>query len=71
LTTDFFGFDPSDNHYGLHLGTVLEMGDALLGLVVSTRGTAAPAWLAVRNVSDPQIKAEGTLRLQAQVAAQI
>ena len=31
----------------------------------------APRWVAVRNVSDPQIKAEGTLRQQAALAAQI
>jgi hypothetical protein len=35
-------------------------------------GKNAPRWLAVRNVSDPQIKADGlTLRQQAQIAAQI
>jgi hypothetical protein len=72
LTTDFFGFDTSDNHYHLQgLGAVSEMGDAVLGLVMSKMGTAAPRWVAVRNVSDPQIKAEGTLKQQDQVAAQI
>jgi len=72
VTTDFFGFDTSDNHYGLKgLGAVSEMGDAVLGLVTKRMGRSAPAWIAVRNVSDPQIKAEGTLRQQAQVAAQI
>lgn len=72
LTTDFFGFDTSDNHYQLQkLGDVSEMGDAVLGLVMSKMGTTAPRWVAVRNVSDPQIKAEGTLKEQAQVAAQI
>ena len=72
LTTDFFGFDTSDNHYGLqHLGDVSEMGDAVLGLVMSQWQGQAPRWLAVRNVSDPQIKAEGTLKQQAEVAAQI
>jgi nucleoside phosphorylase len=72
LTTDFFGFDTSDNHYGLKgLGDVSEMGDAVLGLVMNKIGAGAPRWVAVRNVSDPQIKAEGTLRQQAQVAAQI
>jgi Phosphorylase superfamily len=72
LTTDFFGFDTSDNHYGLKgLGDVSEMGDAVLGLVTSQMGTKAPRWVAVRNVSDPQIKAEGTINQQAQVAAQI
>jgi nucleoside phosphorylase len=71
VTTDFFGFDTSDNHYKLQkLGDVSEMGDAVLGLA-SSRMQKAPPWLAVRNVSDPQIKAEGTLQQQAAVAAQI
>jgi hypothetical protein len=44
----------------------------VLGLVVSEMGRSAPRWLAVRNVSDPQIKADGlTLKQQAQIAAQI
>jgi hypothetical protein len=72
LTTDFFGFDTSNDYYGLQgLGDVSEMGDAVLGLVASQMGTESPRWVAVRNVSDPQIKAEGTLKQQAQVAAQI
>jgi nucleoside phosphorylase len=72
VTTDFFGFDTSDNHYKLQgLGDVSEMGDAVLGLVAKNMGTKAPRWLAIRNVSDPQIKAEGTLREQATIAAQI
>jgi hypothetical protein len=72
MTTDFFGFDTSDNHYHLQgMADVSEMGDAVLGLVASRMGDTAPRWVAVRNVSDPQIKAEGTLRQQAQVAAQI
>ncbi len=71
VTTDFFGFDTSDDHYKLQgLGLVSEMGDAVLGLVGS-KMAAAPRWIAVRNVSDPQIKAEGTLREQAALAAQI
>lgn len=73
VTTDFFGFDTSDNHYRLQgLGAVSEMGDAVLGLVAAELGGSAPRWLAIRNVSDPQIKADGlTLRQQAAVAAQI
>jgi hypothetical protein len=72
VTTDFFGFDTSDNHYGLQgLGDVSEMGDAILGLVAQGMGGQAPRWVCVRNVSDPQIKAEGTLKQQAAVAAQI
>jgi nucleoside phosphorylase len=71
VTTDFFGFDTSDNHYKLQgLGDVSEMGDAVLGLVVSQMQNK-PRWLAIRNVSDPQIKAEGSLSQQAQIAAQI
>jgi nucleoside phosphorylase len=73
LTTDFFGFDTSDNRYKLQgLGDVSEMGDAVLGLVASEMGSAAPRWLAIRNISDPQIKADGlTLKQQAEIAAQI
>ena len=72
VTTDFFGFDTSDNHFKLQgLGDVSEMGDAVLGLVAQQMGAKAPPWLAIRNVSDPQIKAEGTLKQQEQVAAQI
>jgi nucleoside phosphorylase len=72
MTTDFFGFDTSDNHYHLQkMADVSEMGDAVLGFVASRLGDKAPRWVAVRNVSDPQIKAEGTLRQQAQIAAQI
>jgi nucleoside phosphorylase len=73
VTTDFFGFDTSDDHYHLQgLGYVSEMGDAVLGLVCSEMGAKAPRWIAVRNVSDPEIKADGaTLRQQAALAAQI
>lgn len=72
LTTDFFGFDTSDNHYHLqHLGSVSEMGDAVLGMVAKQMGAKAPKWLAVRNVSDPQIKSVGTLKQQANEAADI
>jgi len=72
VTTDFFGFDTSDDHYHLQgLGDVSEMGDAVLGLVCSRMQANAPRWLAIRNVSDPQIKAEGTTSQQAEIAAQI
>jgi hypothetical protein len=72
VTTDFFGFDTTDNHFKLQgLGDVSEMGDAVLGMVAQSLGDAPPAWLAIRNVSDPQIAAEGTLKQQAQAAATI
>lgn len=71
VTTDFFGFDTSDNHYGLKdMGALSEMGDAVLGQLAGDL-PSPPRWLAVRNVSDPQIKAEGSLRDQAALAAQI
>jgi len=73
VTTDFLGFDTPDNHYKLQgLGPVSEMGDAVLGLVAAETGKDAPRWLAIRNVSDPQIDAKNlTLIQQAQMAAQI
>ena len=73
VTTDFFGFDTSDDHYKLQgLGAVSEMGDAVLGLAASQLPGFAAKWLAIRNVSDPQIEASGlTLKQQAAVAAQI
>jgi len=73
VTTDFFGFDTSSNYYKLKgLGDVSEMGDAVLGLVCKEMGADAPRWVAVRNVSDPQIKSEGlTITEQAKIAAQI
>jgi len=75
VTTDFFGFDTSDDHFGLGgQGLVSEMGDAILGLLMDRQksaGKPVSRWIAVRNVSDPQIAAQGTLRDQAEVAAQI
>lgn len=73
VTTDFFGFDTSDNHYRLWgLGDASEMGDAVLGMVAQQLGQNAPSWLAVRNVSDPEISAAGlTLKQQAALAANI
>jgi nucleoside phosphorylase len=72
VTTDFFGFDTSDNHFKLQgLGDASEMGDAVLGMVAKSLGASAPPWLAIRNVSDPEIAAEGTLKQQAQEAATI
>jgi nucleoside phosphorylase len=72
VTTDFFGFDTSNNRYGLQgYGDLSEMGDAVLGMVAQQMGKSAPPWIAVRNVSDPQIKATGTISQQAALAAQI
>jgi hypothetical protein len=71
VTTDFFGFDTSSNFYKLQgLGSLSEMGDAVLGLVASQM-SSPPRWLAVRNVSDPQIKSVGSIKQQSAQAAQI
>lgn len=73
LTTDFFGFDNTDDTYKLQgKGDLSEMGDAVLGMVCSELGTSAPQYAIVRNVSDPEIDSSGlTLRQQAQLAANI
>jgi nucleoside phosphorylase len=73
VTTDFFAFDDTSNDYGLQgLGLAVEMGDAVLGLVVQELGTAAPKWAAVRNASDPQIDSTGLTKKEAGTkAAQI
>jgi hypothetical protein len=76
VTTDFFGFDTSDDHFGLQgHGDLSEMGDAILGLLADEATKAQqpfPRWVAVRNVSDPQIKADGSsISDQAKRAAAI
>lgn len=61
LTTDFFEFGTSTNGMEKE-GSGVEMGDAVLGLVVDEMLAAdqeAPHWLVIRNASDPQIN--GTL----------
>lgn len=60
LTTDFFEFGTSSNHLEQE-GCGVEMGDAVLGLVVKEMqdaGQAAPRWLVIRNASDPQINGD-------------
>jgi nucleoside phosphorylase len=73
VTTDFFGFDNVDNTFHLHgLGNLSEMGDAVLGHVAKSMGNKAPPYVAVRNVSDPQINEPGTtLKQQGHDAATI
>jgi nucleoside phosphorylase len=73
VTTDFFGFDNVENSFKLQgLGSLSEMGDAVLGAVAKELGRKAPPWVVVRNVSDPQINEPGkSLREQAHDAAVI
>lgn len=56
LTTDFFEFGTSAN--ALHReGCAVEMGDAVLGLVVDEMAEP-PRWAIVRNISDPMINGD-------------
>jgi len=73
VTTDFFGFDNTADTYQLQgKGDLSEMGDAVLGMVCEELGTAAPHYVIVRNVSDPQIDSAGeTLAQQKGMAGTI
>jgi Phosphorylase superfamily len=54
VTTDFFAFDDSTDHYGLQgLGRACDMGDAMVARAMQ----AFPEllWYSIRNASDPQI----------------
>jgi hypothetical protein len=74
-TIDFFGFDDSDDSYGVRAddpaARTEEMDDATLGLACSTMQDP-PAWLSVRNASDPQVPSSvGTLEQQSRWASGI
>jgi hypothetical protein len=78
LTTDFFAFDDAENSYGLRTydpeARAVEMGDAVLGLVAAedlADLAEPPAWVCVRNASDPQMPKADTLAEEAKQAAQI
>jgi hypothetical protein len=73
VTTDFFAFDDTSNTFGLEgLGGAVEMGDAVLGMVIEQLRSAAPKWAAVRNASDPEIDSKGLTEKEAATkAAQI
>jgi nucleoside phosphorylase len=54
VTTDFFGFDDSTDHFKLQgKGRICEMGDAMVGQALQS--FADLKWYAIRNASDPQI----------------
>jgi nucleoside phosphorylase len=73
LTTDFFGFDNTEDTYKLEgKGDLSEMGDAVLGMICQELGKSAPNYTIVRNVSDPQIDSSGmSIAKQTEVAADI
>lgn len=68
LTVDYYEFGTSTNRLD-NLGSGVEMGDAVLGMVCGER-QAAPNWLVIRNVSDPVINGDlptgrGSLDMQS------
>jgi nucleoside phosphorylase len=73
VTTDFFAFDTSTDAYGLRKfdagARAVEMDDGALGLALTSTSTP-PAWLSVRNASDPQMTG-GTLKTEDKEAAAI
>jgi Phosphorylase superfamily len=71
VTTDFFGFDDSTNHYKLQgLGQACDMGDAMVGNALQQHSTIK--WYAIRNASDPQIPdPSGDIRAAEQQAGLI
>ena len=71
VTTDFFSFDDSTDHYKLQgLGQACELGDAMVGQALE--GIDGLSWHAVRNASDPQIaNPDNDLKQAEEEAAQI
>lgn len=75
LTTDFFAFDDTEDSFGLRAydrqARAVEMGDAVLGLVATEDLTDPPAWMIVRNASDPQMAKLASREAEAREAAAI
>ena len=72
VTTDYFAFDNIEDTYKLQeLGSAVEMGDAVLPMVVKETKSNKPSWICIRNASDPQIKDRVSLEEQKKKAAQI
>jgi nucleoside phosphorylase len=58
VTTDFFAFDDSTDHFGLQqLGQACDMGDAMVGQALAE--LKGVDWYSIRNASDPQIDNPG------------
>jgi len=74
-TVDYFGFDDTDDSYGVvkddPQAHTEEMDDATLPLALSSL-TDPPAWLSIRNASDPEVPSSiGTLEEQSKWASNI
>lgn len=74
ITTDFFAFDDAENSYGLRTfddqARAVEMDDAAMALAVSQLNDA-PAWLIVRNASDPQMPQGTNVKAESKAASDI
>lgn len=72
VTTDFFAFDDAANTFGLRTddtqARAVEMDDAALPLALTALHDP-PAWLAVRNASDPQMTGDNIEDENKQAAA--
>jgi nucleoside phosphorylase len=69
VTTDLFEYDDAKDTFHLqHKGSMVEMDDAVLGLVCEQMGGGI-AWLAIRNASDPQMPADATKDVSAMMYA--
>ena len=59
VTTDFFAFDDSTDHYGLQKpgNRACDMGDAMVANAMQEATQSLPhlTWYSIRNASDPQI----------------
>ena len=71
VTTDFFAFDDSTDHYGLQgLGRACDMGDAMVADAL--QAFPGITWHAIRNASDPQIpNPTGNIEAASKQAASI
>jgi nucleoside phosphorylase len=72
VTTDFFGFDDSTDHYKLQGSgaCACDMGDAMIGNAL--QAFPETSWYAIRNASDPQIpNPTNDLEAAKQTAGQI
>jgi nucleoside phosphorylase len=74
-TVDYFGFDDTDDSYGIVKNDAQaqteEMDDATLPLALSEIENP-PAWLSIRNASDPMVPSSiGSLEEQSKWASQI